>query len=99
MANKSDLAELMLESCYPMKTKEVSSLIDSIFVKLSKHLGDGGRAEIRGFGVFENRALNERVITNPITGEKIQVQARNKIVFKPGCRLHYKVLNKLLIDT
>lgn len=42
------------------------------------------RIEIRGFGIFKSVEKKSSIRRNPKTGEKVNVPAKNIIVFKPG---------------
>lgn len=54
----------------------------------SRRLVDGGRVEIRGFGVFSTRSRIARVGRNPKTGESVAV---------PATRVpHFKVSKEIL---
>ena len=51
---------------------------------IAEALADGDRVELRGFGTFEVRERDARSARNPRTGEKVAVEARAKVHFKPG---------------
>ena len=54
-------------------------------------LAEQGRLELRNFGVFEVETRAARKARNPITGEPVQVPAKEVVVFKSG-----KTLKKLI---
>ena len=47
-------------------------------------LVEGGRVELRNFGVFEVKKRKARQSRNPKTGEKVMVGERFTVTFKPG---------------
>ena len=54
-------------------------------------LEEDGSVNIAGFGKFQLRHMEEREGYNPQTGEKMTIEAHNKVVFKP-----YKDLRELV---
>ena len=54
-------------------------------------LDAGRKVTIPGFGTFETRHRGERPGTNPSTGAKITIPARNYVHFKPGKTLRERV--------
>jgi len=47
-------------------------------------LAQQGRVELRRFGVFEVKKRKPRQARNVITGEKVMVGGRFRVIFKPG---------------
>lgn len=64
-----------------LKTKEI---VQWTFDAIVKTLIDEGRIELRNFGVFEVKRRKPRKARNPRTGEKVDVEAKNVVTFKPG---------------
>lgn len=66
----------------PKKTAEtmLNTFIDTIMMSLKK----GDKVAIPGFGTFMVRKSKARVGRNPATGEKINIPAKKKAVFRPG---------------
>lgn len=66
------------------------SLVDSqaavqaTFDAISKLLVKHGRVELRGFGVFSVQTRAARKAHNPRTGEEVQVEEHDTVVFKPS---------------
>src|SRR5581483_274219 len=50
-----------------------------------------GRIELRNFGVFEVKRRKPRKARNPRTGEKVDVEAKNVVTFKPGKEMEERV--------
>ena len=64
--------------------REIEALIRVIFDRMAEALVQGDRIELRGLGTFENREQSARSARNPRTGEKVAVDARTKVHFKPS---------------
>ena len=58
----------------------VQSFLDEMIVELAK----GNRLEFRDFGVFETVERKPRTALNPKTLEKVQVDRKVVVKFKPG---------------
>jgi integration host factor subunit beta len=90
--NRSELI-LHLAYRFPQLTvtdTEVS--VKTILDAISLRLCEGGRAEIRGFGVFEVNARPARVGRNPKTGERVAVPGKQVPRFKAGKELKGRVV-------
>lgn len=70
---------------------DIEKTVIAFFDNIARRLADGGRVEIRGFGVFTTRARDGRIGRNPRTGETVVVDAKRVPYFKPG-----KDLRKLI---
>jgi DNA-binding protein HU-beta len=64
-----------------------------VFDCLQRHVADGNRVELRGFGVFQPRLHITKIGFNPRTGERIAVAAGRTVKFRPGADL-VKKMNK-----
>ena len=64
-----------------LRTKE---LVQRTFDALIEALVREGRIELRNFGVFQIKRREARMARNPRTGEKVPVQAKSVVTFKPG---------------
>ncbi len=69
----------------PKKSAEafLNTLIQTIMTAMKK----GDKVAIPGFGTFMIRKTKARVGRNPATGEKINIPAKKKAVFRPGREL------------
>ena len=85
-----------------LKTKEivqrtfdaiVDTLVDETRRKLTTTSEDGtlGRIELRNFGVFEVKKRAARKARNPRTGERVDVEEKFVVTFKPGKEMEEKV--------
>src|SRR5262249_50743145 len=50
-----------------------------------------GRIELRNFGVFEVKMRKARKARNPRTGERVDVEPKKVVTFKPGKEMEEKV--------
>lgn len=71
-----------------LRTKD---LVQRTFDALIDALVKEGRIELRNFGVFEIKRREARMARNPRTGEKVPVQAKNVLTFKPGKEMEARV--------
>jgi len=60
---------------------------------IAVELDAGRKVTIPGFGTFSSKSRAARTGTNPATGEKIQIAAKNYVQFKPGKTLRDRVAN------
>jgi integration host factor subunit beta len=73
-----------------LKTKEiVQKTFDAIIETLLREK----RIELRNFGVFEVKRRKPRKARNPRTGERVDVEAKNVVTFKPGKAMEERVRN------
>jgi len=71
-----------------LRTKE---LVPKTFAALIETLVQEGRIELRNFGVFQIKRRDARVARNPRTGERVPVQAKSVVTFKPGKEMEARV--------
>jgi|TARA_B100000287_G_scaffold134946_1_gene126945 integration host factor subunit beta len=84
---KSDLqSKLELKFDYLPK-REVERTLDKILQFFSANLSKGNRIEIRDFGTFSLRLRKARTGRNPSSGEKIDIQDKYFIHFKPSKKI------------
>ncbi len=77
-----------------LKTKEI---VQKTFDAIVKTLLREGRIELRNFGVFEVKRRKARKARNPRTGEKVDVEPKNVVTFKPGKEMEEKVRQMALV--
>jgi nucleoid DNA-binding protein len=71
-----------------LKTKEiVQKTFDAIVDTLLREK----RIELRNFGVFEVKQRKARKARNPRTGERVDVEPKNVVTFKPGKEMEERV--------
>ena len=88
--NKTELVAAVAESTGVSK-KETAAVIDATFKKLAATIAEGDKVQLIGFGTFETRDRAAREGINPLTKEKIQVEACKVPTFKPGKALKENV--------
>lgn len=71
-----------------LRTKK---LVQKTFDALIEALVREGRIELRNFGVFQIKRREMRVARNPRTGERVTVQAKSVVTFKPGKEMESRV--------
>ena len=76
-----ELSAALAES-YDLTKARSKAIMDSLRDDIVQNLLSGKRVNIFGLGTFEVRATKEKTGRNPKTGEKIQIPAGRKIVFK-----------------
>jgi nucleoid DNA-binding protein len=71
----------------------VETLVDETKRQIDKGCEEGtlGRIELRNFGVFEVKKRAARKARNPRTGERVNVEAKFVVTFKPGKEMEEKV--------
>jgi nucleoid DNA-binding protein len=73
-----------------LKTKEI---VQQTFDAIVETLLEERRIELRNFGVFEVKRRKPRKARNPRTGERVDVEAKNVVTFKPGKEMEERVRN------
>jgi nucleoid DNA-binding protein len=71
-----------------LKTKEI---VQKTFDAIVEALVEDGRIELRNFGVFEVKKRAARKARNPRTGDKVFVQEKYVVTFKPGKEMEERV--------
>ena len=66
-------------------------LVQRTFEALIEALVRDGRVELRNFGVFQIKRREARVGRNPRTGQRVPVQAKSVVTFKPGKEMEARV--------
>jgi len=71
-----------------LQTKEI---VQKTFNAIVETLVEGGRIELRNFGVFEVKRRAPRKARNPRTGDKVFVPEKYVVSFKPGKEMEQRV--------
>jgi integration host factor subunit beta len=71
-----------------LRTKE---LVQKTFDALIETLVREERVELRNFGVFQIKRREARMARNPRTGERVPVEAKSVVTFKPGKEMEARV--------
>ncbi|OLU45729.1 HU family DNA-binding protein [Faecalibaculum rodentium] len=67
--------------------KDAQDAVTLVFNELTDCLADNGTADIAGFGKFVLFHRKERMGINPVTGERIVIEASEFPKFKPSATL------------
>ena len=92
IVNKSDIIDLVSKT-NNLNISDIEFSIKKIIDFLGSNLYRGERIEIRGFGSFCLHTHQSRIARNPKTGERIALERRNTIHFKPSKELKSRVNN------
>ena len=88
---KSELIEKLAAENVHLTHAEVERVVNIVLGQMIDSLGEGGRAEIRGFGAFSVRSRPARAGRNPRTGEAVDVPAKAVPFFKSGKELRERL--------
>ena len=90
IVTKKDIVKTIAEQIDlpQLRTKE---LVQKTFDALIDALVREGRIELRNFGVFQIKKREARMARNPRTGERVPVQAKSVVSFKPGKEMEARV--------
>jgi nucleoid DNA-binding protein len=90
IVTKKDIVKTIAEQIElpQLRTKE---LVQKTFDALIDALVREGRIELRNFGVFQIKRRDARMARNPRTGERVPVQAKRVVTFKPGKEMEARV--------
>ena len=81
--NKKDLITEITEET-GMTKKDVATVVDATFDKITTAMASGEKVQLVGFGTFETRKRGERTGKNPRTGEEVKIAACKAPAFKAG---------------
>ena len=88
---KSDLKNKICSSLPNHSPLDISLAVDLVSKCICDGLKKNERIEIRGFGTFCLHTHRSRIARNPKTGEKIALERRNTVHFKPSKELKSRV--------
>ena len=81
--NKNQLIEA-LAARYDGNKKAARHALDSVLDTITREVAKGEKVAITGFGSFEKRVRNARMVRNPQTGERIKAKAKHVPKFTAG---------------
>jgi integration host factor subunit alpha len=90
---KADIARAIHGKVGGLTVREAAQLVDATFEILKETLGSGEKVKISGFGNFAPRDKRQRRGRNPQTGERIEIEERRVLTFKPSVILK-ELLNR-----
>lgn len=88
---RSELVQLLASENPTLSTREIEMIVSVFFDEITEILSKGGRAELRGFGVFSTRTRVERTGRNPRNGSLVDVPSKRVPYFKPGKEMRGKL--------
>ena len=83
--NKTDLVNAIAAA--GVSKADSKKALDAVLDAISGALKEGDKVAILGFGTFAVSERPARTGINPATKEKIQIEAKKFIKFKPGAEL------------
>ena len=72
---------------------DVQETVEAVLITIKEALKNNDSVYIRGFGTFSLHTHQSRIARNPKTGEKIALEQRNTVHFKPSKELKFRVNN------
>ena len=94
---KSELVRRLMAQCPHLYERDIEKVVNAILEEIIEALRQGGRVELRGFGVFTARRRKERNGRNPKTGAAVPVPAKALPFFRTGKEMRQR-LNRLEND-
>ena len=82
MTKKADIVR-MISVDYGLDEKIATGIYNSIVDMIAASLVNGEKVDMQDFCTLTTRRTKKRKGRNPFTGEKITIQPKNKISFKP----------------
>ena len=76
-----------LREQHQLSKRQALKLMEDLINMLTKHLKQGERVKIVGFGILQVRNRAARMGRNPATGEQIQIKASKKVAFRASKEL------------
>lgn len=70
-----------------LSVEDTSLCADALVEIMSEHLCEGDNLSLQGFGTFEVKKKNERVIVNPTSRQRMLVPPKLAVGFKPSVNL------------
>lgn len=70
---------------------DVSKLIEAFITTVKVNCGELDSIAIPGFGTFEGKKKNERIVVNPATSKRMLVPPKITLNFKPSALLKSKL--------
>ena len=94
---KSELVMRLRARLPHLYERDIEKVVNAILEEIIDALRQGGRVELRGFGVFTARRRKERNGRNPKTGAAVPVPAKALPFFRTGKEMRQR-LNRLEND-
>lgn len=88
---KSELIDRLAAKLVHLTHRDVDLSVRTMLELMSRHLAEGDRIEVRGFGSFSLRFRPGRMGRNPRTGAAVALPDKHVVHFKPGRELRERV--------
>ena len=88
---RSELVRRLAAANPHLFRRDVERIVATLFETMAATLEEGGRIELRGFGVMAVRERPARTARNPRTGETVRVPPRRTVRFRPGKELRARL--------
>ncbi len=88
MNNKEFISRLSKRTSLPVA--DVNSNVEALLSAMVERLKDNDQLNISGFGVFEVKMRNEKVLVNPKTGQRMLIPPKLVPAFRPSSKLKDK---------
>ena len=82
MNNKEFIAELSRRNF--VRTNDAQNMMNSLISAMGEIFQEGDSVQLSNFGSFEVKKKMERVMTNPVTGQRMLVPPKLTLTFKPA---------------
>ena len=92
MNSKEFVGELSRRLGYT--NKDATQLVASVVSILTSELQEGKSVSLQSFGMFEVKKKMERVVVNPVSGQRMLVPPKLTLGFRPSQVLKDKLNNK-----
>ena len=83
--NKTDLVNAIRDLYGPLLTPTES--VEAVLTVIADQVTNGDNVTVTGFGTFERVERAPRTGRNPRTGERIQIERKRAVRFRPGTAL------------
>lgn len=91
---KRELIAALARKHFDLKIKDVELIARLVFDAMGGALAAGKDIELRGFGTFRLRTYASREARNPGTGQTVDIEARNGVIFKAGLEMRERLNGK-----
>ena len=88
---KSDLVKHLMVLCPHLYERDIEKVVNAILEEIIDALRQGGRVELRGFGVLFVKQREARNGRNPKTGAAVSISAKAKPFFRTGREMHRRL--------
>lgn len=91
MNNKEFIAELASQNS--MKAADVQQMMNTLIEAMGESFQEGDAVVLQNFGSFEVKKKQERLIVNPVTGQRMLVPPKLTLAFRPNPTTKDKIKN------